>query len=94
MPAVTPGDEAEVFMAVTEDDLQSDVARGENARQHLSHTGVVREWQLTGKVAADRTPAFDRTGEVILKEGWRRESSASRSIDLVTMIFDQLSSAE
>ncbi len=86
LPVVTPGDEAEVFMAVTEDALRSDVARGENAGQQLSHTGVVRQWQLAGKMSADRTPAFDRTGEVILREGWRREN-----LNVVVMVQERTS---
>src|SRR5262249_51466903 len=33
---------AQVFLAVTEDRLQSNVATGENSGRHLVHTGVVR----------------------------------------------------
>lgn len=74
LPAITPGDEAEVLIAITEDGLQSDVARGENAGHKLAHTGVVREWQTAGKLSPNRAPAFDQNAQVALKENWKREN--------------------
>lgn len=70
LPAITPGDVAEVFIAITEDDLRTDVAAGENAGRKLSHTGVVREWKALGNLASDRGPTFDLTAKLILKEEW------------------------
>lgn len=74
LPAITPGDEAEVLIAITEDGLHSDVARGENAGHKLAHTGVVREWQTAGKLSPNRAPTFDQNAQVALKENWKREN--------------------
>src|SRR5579864_6391037 len=38
------GDKAEVFLAITESHLHSDVKRGENAGRGLEHDGVVRKF--------------------------------------------------
>ena len=74
LPAITPGDEAEVLIAITEDGLQSDVARGENAGHKLAHTGVVREWQTAGKLSPNRAPTFDQNAQILLKENWKRDN--------------------
>ena len=74
LPALTPGDEAEVLIAITEDNLKSDVARGENAGHKLAQTGVVREWQTAGKLSPDRKPVSDQTAQITLNENWKREN--------------------
>ncbi len=73
LPAIIPGDVAEVFIAITENDLRTDVAAGENAGRKLSHTGVVREWKSLGNLASDRGPTFDLTAKLILKDEWHRD---------------------
>jgi hypothetical protein len=73
LPAVTPTDTAEVWVGITEDDLDSQVSAGENKGKRLPHVAVVREWQLAGRLPLDRPTAFDRTGELPLGEDWNRE---------------------
>src|SRR4051794_37180018 len=51
--------ECDVLVAVTEDDLQSDVRRGENAGRKLSHAAVVRRLVRLGQ-----TKGADWTGEL------------------------------
>lgn len=73
LPKLTDGDTADVMLAVTEDGLASDVARGENAGHKLTHTGVVRSLTKIGYVGAD-TPPFSAAPSVALDKGWRREN--------------------
>jgi hypothetical protein len=65
-------DSADVQIAVTEDDLESNVARGENAGRKLKHLGVVRVMKSIGVVARSDTTF---TGEYDLKldSAWHRE---------------------
>lgn len=62
---------ADILLAVTEDDLSTDVRRGENAGRTLHHTAVVR---ILRKVAAlkstDMLP-FTASAKVTLEPGWR-----------------------
>jgi hypothetical protein len=46
------GDAPQVFLAVTESMLHSDVKRGENAGRALEHDGVVRQLMPLGKIEA------------------------------------------
>jgi hypothetical protein len=73
LPKLTDGDTADVMLAVTEDGLASDVARGENAGHKLTHTGVVRTLTKIGYVGAE-TPPFSAAPAVALEKGWRREN--------------------
>ena len=43
------GDTPQIYLAVTQDKLHSDVKRGENAGQALEHDGVVRQLTMVGK---------------------------------------------
>lgn len=55
-----PHEDAYVWLAVAEDDLQTDVRRGENAGEKLTHISVVRELKLLGTLAAsDKTFAAE-----------------------------------
>jgi hypothetical protein len=42
---------ADVMLAITEDDLTTDVQRGENKNLHLKHAAVVRKLERVGKVS-------------------------------------------
>ena len=48
LPRVTPGDAADVWMAVTEDGLRSDITGGENRGRRLTHVAVVRTLRRVG----------------------------------------------
>jgi len=59
---------ASVFLAVTEDGLQSSVKRGENEGRELKHDGVTRRLVEVGR--ADGTGAFKRDVPVSMNSGW------------------------
>ncbi len=67
-------DSVEVYLAITESRLHSDVTRGENAGKALDHVGVVRELKRIGVAEAKADPAFSRTETITLGSGWKREN--------------------
>lgn len=69
LPASAASDPADVFLAVTEDNLTSAVGGGENVGRHLSHSAVVRALVPIGTITG-RT--FTASPSVTLKPGWRR----------------------
>lgn len=69
-----PDDSVEVFLAITESRLHSDVTRGENAGKALDHAGVVRELKRIGVAGAKADPAFAGTETITLASGWKREN--------------------
>lgn len=70
LPPVTEGDTADVLLAVTESDLSTSVARGENTGRKLSHVGVARRLSVIGSATAG-TPFTSET-EVNIEGNWRR----------------------
>jgi hypothetical protein len=66
------GRRADVLLAITEDDLSSNVTAGENAGAHLEHYGVVRELRSIGHL--DANGAFSALPEVKLSHHWKREN--------------------
>ena len=71
MPAVSPGDTAEVMLAITESDLHSQVARGENAGRSLRHIAVLRQIEVIGSVNTGEG-AFTAEPIVTIANGWKR----------------------
>ena len=69
LPASAASDPADVFLAVTEDNLSSSVGGGENAGRHLSHSAVVRELVPIGTITGS---TFTASPSVTLSSGWRR----------------------
>ena len=65
--------EAEMILCITEDDLSSDVRRGENAGSILRHTGVVRAWQPMG-IVASKNQSSEKNAEVKIDPSWKREN--------------------
>jgi len=74
LPGVTPGDAIEVFLAITESKLHSDVRAGENAGRSLDHAAVVRQLELIGQAFVRADPAFMRQLELKLAPEWKREN--------------------
>jgi hypothetical protein len=74
LPKPTEGDAAFVLLILTESDLSTDVARGENAGRKLSHVGVVRRLTTIGALANARDGKFDAEAFVAVEKGWRREN--------------------
>jgi hypothetical protein len=72
LPVVTRGDPAEVLLAITENNLQSSVPRGENAGRRLSHTAVVRKLSVLGRV--DQATPFTTDSLVTVAGGWKRSN--------------------
>jgi len=69
------GDTPEVWLAITETELHSEVTRGENAGEDLHHAAVVRTLRKIG-VATAKDPETSFTGEasVALDRSWRRDN--------------------
>src|SRR5579862_1888877 len=55
---------ADVLLAITEDDLSSNVTAGENAGAHMNHRAVVRELRVLGRV--DSAGAFSAAPDLNL----------------------------
>ena len=72
---LSPGDSAEVWLAITEGGLASQVSRGENAGRNLSHASVLRSLRRIG-IAESRadSSAFQGDTSLKLKSGWKREN--------------------
>ena len=73
VPAVSSGDTAEVMLAITENDLRSQVARGENAGRSLRHIAVVRQFKVIGSVNT-AAGAFTAEPIVTMANGWKRDN--------------------
>ena len=64
VPASSPDEGAEVWMAVTESGLTTDVPRGENAGRRLTHGPIVRSLQRLGALSG---PTFHAERPVTLR---------------------------
>ena len=64
---------AEVILAVSEDDLSVDVARGENGGRRLNHSGVVRDWRVIGSIDLSKGAPFEKSERVSLSSEWKPE---------------------
>jgi hypothetical protein len=71
-PGLTAERDAELWFAVTEDNLVIDVMRGENANKTLRHSGVVRILHNTGVI--DVKPSMIKGTTLTLDPRWRREN--------------------
>jgi hypothetical protein len=67
------GDVAEVWLAVTEDGLRSQVSRGENAGKALQHVATLRSLQKIGVADAGAPVAFTGEKEVKFDSRWNVE---------------------
>jgi hypothetical protein len=67
-PGSAVSDKAEIFLAITEDGLQSDVLRGENAEKTLRHDAVVRTFDKVGTIEAPGKVVISR--RVSPGRGW------------------------
>jgi hypothetical protein len=67
---VTLGGPANVVLAITEDNLASDVHRGENRGRLLRHNAVVRSFQAIGAITAT-SRTWSKTTSITLAREWR-----------------------
>src|SRR5215207_512687 len=73
-PKPTGGESVNVLLAVTESNLATDVARGENSGRKLAHVGVVRSLKTLGGLPEGPGTSFKAETEVTVEKGWRREN--------------------
>ena len=73
IPQVTPGDAADVLLAITENNLRSEVSRGENAGRYLRHSAVVRSLSVLGNISTSQQ-SFEAQPTVNLAGGWQRDN--------------------
>jgi hypothetical protein len=66
--------DSNVYLAVTESDLSSNVQRGENSGRLLRHAPVVRSFGVIGKIDARGSNAGAITDTLKLPREWRREN--------------------
>ena len=70
-PAATAPD---VWLAITEGQLSTEVTHGENAFRTLSHTGVVRSLEWVGALPTPPRETYDVQARVRLQSTWQREN--------------------
>jgi hypothetical protein len=63
-----------VYLAVTESDLSTNVSRGENSGRLLHHAPVVRSFGVIGKIDAKGSSAGAITSTLRLPREWKREN--------------------
>ena len=72
---LSPGDSAEVWLAITESGLSSQVERGENAGRNLSHASVLRSLRRIGNAdGRAESESFQGEAWTKLKTNWKREN--------------------
>lgn len=67
-------DRAEVWIAVTESRLHSNVTRGENAGEDLHHAAVVRSLRKVGEARTGQEIAHSSRQTVEIEPEWKREN--------------------
>jgi hypothetical protein len=71
---VSPSSAVELWLAVTEKGLQTDVKAGENSGETLKHAAVVRNLR---KIDTIREPAgYSRQFQAAVEPGWKKENLA------------------
>ena len=68
------GDSAEVWLAVTERQLHSDVKAGENAGANLRHAAVVRTLRKIGDAKPGNETSFAGSTNVKIDSKWKSEN--------------------
>lgn len=74
LAATAAGDTPEVWLAVTETQLHSNVTRGENAGEDLHHAAVVRALHRLGSASLNQDVSFARETTVPVGSSWKREN--------------------
>jgi hypothetical protein len=64
----------QVWLAVTESALQSNVLHGENAGENLHHAAVVRSLRKVGDAAPNRESAFSGEQDLRIDPAWKKEN--------------------
>ena len=72
IPRVTPNDSGELWLAITEDGLTTEVRRGENAHRRLRDTAVVRQLQPLRDLPEVASGLFVADTRIRLAPDWQR----------------------
>ncbi len=64
----------QIWLAVTETGLHSNVSRGENAGEDLHHAAVVRSLRKVGETAPNRDAVYSGEHDVQLDSTWKKEN--------------------
>ena len=73
LPRLPEGETADLWIAVTERGLATDVLRGENALRRLRHTAVARRLERAEPLPAVMPETYDTTIRVALEPTWNRD---------------------
>src|SRR6202030_1062524 len=65
---------SDVYLAVTESDLESQVSRGENAGRRLRHAPLVRSFGIIGRIDPTGANIGQITNTLRLPREWKREN--------------------
>ena len=71
LPKISGGDKAVVLLAITEDDLTSNVSAGENRGRKLKHAAVARFLKTIGDIAGEKA---ELSADIELGKDWKREN--------------------
>ncbi len=74
LPSPAPQEAADVWLAVTEDGLESSVKAGENAGKDLHHVATLRTLHKVGTVPAKNSSPLVLTQQVKFKSSWKKEN--------------------
>jgi hypothetical protein len=75
---------ADVFLVITETNLETAVRAGENGGRRLRHTGVVRSLSNVGRVDSRNAPTFSADAKLNLNPDWKLEN-----VKLVLFVQDR-----
>jgi hypothetical protein len=74
IPNLSNGDTPEIWMAITETGLHSNVMGGENSGEDLHHAAVVRKMWKIGAAKGSGATSFSSEERVKIDPGWKREN--------------------
>jgi hypothetical protein len=74
LTAITRGDKADVWLAVTESGLHSAVSAGENAGSNLHHASIVRVLRKIASIDPNKEASYNGNATVHLESSWKREN--------------------
>lgn len=75
IPNLSSGDTAELWMAITETGLHSNVRGGENSGEDLHHAAVVRKMWKIGAAKDSGAASFSSEERVKIDRAWKRENA-------------------
>jgi hypothetical protein len=74
LPATSEQDRADVWVAVTEQGLQTSVKAGENKDRTWEHAAIVRSLQKIGSLPSKGSEPFVANPQIKLKSSWKKEN--------------------